>query len=206
MLIIYFQSDYIMSFNIIIKYSFLSYHVTTKGKKCMTLKVVVITTFNINTTKFVTLEFVDKIFTTQKPFLILIIPDFLCLAWHIMLITNFELLSETLFNLCLVSLVSFLFFFLSFSLLLLGRCYVVEAGLEFFGMKEMKDTPTKNRPNFAFISQQEYINKYYNETMDKFVEVYITGDDDTNQLPATGTESGTNVDDQSLQDDDRDKV
>ena len=108
MLIIYFQSDYIMSFNIIIKYSFLSYHVTTKGKKCMTLKVVVITTFNINTTKFVTLEFVDKIFTTQKPFLILIIPDFLCLAWHIMLITNFELLSETLFNLCLVSLVSVL--------------------------------------------------------------------------------------------------
>lgn len=35
--------------------------------------------------------------------------------------------------------------------------------MEFFGMKEMKDTPTKNRPNYAFISLKEYKNKYYNE-------------------------------------------
>ena len=45
----------------------------------MTLKLVVITTFNINTTKFVMLEFVDKeIFTAQKTFLILTVPDFPC--------------------------------------------------------------------------------------------------------------------------------
>ena len=33
-------------------------------------------------------------------------------------------------------------------------------------MKEMKDTPTKN--------------KYYSETLDKFLQEYVTGDDDTN--------------------------
>ena len=78
--------------------------------------------------------------------------------------------------------------------------------MEFFGMKEMRDTPTKNRPNYAFISQQEYKNKYYNETMDKFLEEYVTGDDDTNQLPPTGTESESNVNEQPLQGDGRDKV
>ena len=65
--------------------------------------------------------------------------------------------------------------------------------MEFFGMKEMKDTPTKNRPTYAFISLQEYKNRYYNETLKKFLEEYVTGDDDTNQLPPTGTESGSNV-------------
>ena len=79
--------------------------------------------------------------------------------------------------------------------------------MEFFGMKEMKDTPTKNRPNYAFISQQEYKNKYYNnETLDKFLEEYVTGDDNTNQLPPTGTESKSNVNKQPLQGDGRDKV
>ena len=78
--------------------------------------------------------------------------------------------------------------------------------MEFFGMKEMKDTPTKNTPNYAFISQQEYKNKYYNETLDTFLEEYVTGDDDTNQLPPTGTESGSNVNEQPLQGDGRDKV
>ena len=78
--------------------------------------------------------------------------------------------------------------------------------MEFFGMKEMKDTPTKNRPNYAFISQQEYKNKYYNETLDKFLEEYVTGDDNTNQLPPTGTESESNVNEQPLQGDGRDKV
>lgn len=78
--------------------------------------------------------------------------------------------------------------------------------MEFFGMKEMKDTPTKNRPNYAFISLKEYKNKYYNETLGKFLEEYVTGDDDTNQLPPTGTESGSNVNEQPLQGDGRDKV
>ena len=70
----------------------------------------------------------------------------------------------------------------------------------------VKDTPTKNRPNFGFISQQEYRNKYYNETLNKFLQEYVTRDDDNNQLPATGTVSGTNVNDQPLQGDGRDKV
>ena len=78
--------------------------------------------------------------------------------------------------------------------------------MEFFGMKEMKDTPTKNRPNYAFISQQEYKNKYYNETLSKFLEEYVTGDDETNQLSPTGTESVSNVNEQPLQGDGRDKV
>ena len=81
--------------------------------------------------------------------------------------------------------------------------------MEFFGMKEIKDTPTKNRPNYAFISQQEYknYNKYYNnETLDKFLEEYVTGDDNTNQLPPTGTESESNVNEQPLQGDGRGKV
>ena len=61
------------------------------------------------------------------------------------------------FDLCLVSLFYpfFLSFFLlpsiSLSLFLFGTCYVAEAGLEFFGMSEMKDTPSKKRANFALI-------------------------------------------------------
>lgn len=78
--------------------------------------------------------------------------------------------------------------------------------MEFFGMKEMKDTPTKNRPNYAFISLQEYKNKYYNETLNKFLEEYVTEDDDTKKLPPTGTESGLNVKEQPLQGDGRDTV
>lgn len=79
-------------------------------------------------------------------------------------------------------------------------------------MNEMKDTPTKNRPNYAFISQKEYKDKYYKETLDKFIEEYVTGDDETNKSPTSarsgGTESGPDVNNlQPLQEGDgRDKV
>lgn len=36
------------------------------------------------------------------------------------------------------------------------RCYTVEAAMEFFGMDDIADTPTKNRPNYAFMTIGEH--------------------------------------------------
>ena len=38
--------------------------------------------------------------------------------------------------------------------------------MEFFGMDDSADTPTKNRPNYAFMTIGEHKQKYFQETFD----------------------------------------
>lgn len=53
--------------------------------------------------------------------------------------------------------------------------------MEFFGMDDIADTPTKNRPNYAFMTIEEHKQKYFKETFDKFIDEYVLGSDDTDQ-------------------------
>ena len=53
--------------------------------------------------------------------------------------------------------------------------------MEFFGMDDIADTPTKNRPNYAFMAIEEHKQKYFQETFDKFIHEYVLGDNDTDQ-------------------------
>lgn len=61
------------------------------------------------------------------------------------------------------------------------RCYTVEAAMEFFGMDDIADTPTKNRPNYAFMTITEHKQKYFQETFDNFINEYVLGNDDADQ-------------------------
>lgn len=61
------------------------------------------------------------------------------------------------------------------------RCYTIEAAMEFFGMDDIADTPTKNRPNYAFMTIVEHKHKYFQETFDNFINEYVLGNDDTDQ-------------------------
>lgn len=61
------------------------------------------------------------------------------------------------------------------------RCYTIEAAMEFFGVDDIADTPTKNRPNYAFMAIEEHKQKYFQETFDKFIHEYVLGGDDTDQ-------------------------
>ena len=58
------------------------------------------------------------------------------------------------------------------------RCYTIEAAMEFFGMENVFDTPTKNRPNYAFMSLKEHRQRYFEDTLDKFIYKFVIGDDD----------------------------
>ena len=53
--------------------------------------------------------------------------------------------------------------------------------MEFFGMDDIADTPTKNRPNYAFMTIEEHKQKYFQETFDKFINEYVLEKDDTDQ-------------------------
>lgn len=61
------------------------------------------------------------------------------------------------------------------------RCYTVEAAMKFFGMDDIPDTPTKNRPNYAFMTITEHKQKYFQETFDKIINEYVLGNDDADQ-------------------------
>ena len=61
------------------------------------------------------------------------------------------------------------------------RCHTIEAAMEFFHMDDIADTPTKNRPNYAFMTTEEQKQNYFQETFDRFIAEYVTGDDDANQ-------------------------
>ena len=56
------------------------------------------------------------------------------------------------------------------------RCYTIEAAMEFSHMDNIADTPTNNRPNYAFMITAEQKQNYFQETFDRF-----TGDADANQ-------------------------
>ncbi len=75
-------------------------------------------------------------------------------------------------------------------------------------MNGPKDIPTKNSPNYAFVSQAEYKEKYFKETLDKFIEECVTGDDDGNQSPTSAREpeGDTNDTHHSCPEEKRDQV
>ena len=132
----------------------------------MIVKEVVI--INIPTTKFVTLEFGDRKLIAQKGTNHLTFIN-LCLFLPLVFTSSFIIpapsLSHSLFCFCFWKML---------------YCRGRHGGL--WNERDERH-PTKNRPNYAFISQHGYKNKYYNETLDKFLEEYVTGDDDNNQLP-----------------------
>ena len=53
------------------------------------------------------------------------------------------------------------------------RCYTIEAAMEFFHMNDIADTPTKNRPNYAFMTTEEQKQNYFQETFDRFIDEYV---------------------------------
>ena len=48
-------------------------------------------------------------------------------------------------------------------------------------MDDIVDTPTKNRPNYAFMTTEEQKQNYFQETFDRFIDEYVIGDDDAIQ-------------------------
>lgn len=53
--------------------------------------------------------------------------------------------------------------------------------MEFFGMDDSADTPTKNRPNYAFMTIGEHKQKYFQETFDQFINEYVLGNNDADE-------------------------
>ena len=45
-------------------------------------------------------------------------------------------------------------------------------------MGDIADIPTKNRPNYAFMTNEQQKQNYFQETFDKFIDKYVIGDDD----------------------------
>ena len=66
-----------------------------------------------------------------------------------------------------------------------GRCFVVEALLEFFHMSDTQQKPKKNGPNMAFMTTDEQKKLFIESTLDKFLEQYVFIEDDQ----AFGTDS-----------------
>ena len=68
-----------------------------------------------------------------------------------------------------------------------GKCFVVEAFLEFFQMDDATCKPAQNAPNYACVITDEQKKKYISNTLDKFIDKYIfddnneDGDEDENE-------------------------
>ncbi|XP_028403253.1 uncharacterized protein LOC114525978 [Dendronephthya gigantea] len=54
-----------------------------------------------------------------------------------------------------------------------GKCFVIEALLEFFQMDDAKCKPTVNGPHSVYVLEESYMKTYINETLDKFLDEYI---------------------------------
>ena len=50
--------------------------------------------------------------------------------------------------------------------------------MEFFGMENVFDTPTKNHLSYALMSLKEHRQRYFEDTLDKFIYKFVIGDDD----------------------------
>ena len=57
-----------------------------------------------------------------------------------------------------------------------GKCFVIEALLEFFNMADTKGKPTANCPHTVFVLQEEYRRTYIIHILDKFMDVYLFDD------------------------------
>ena len=56
-----------------------------------------------------------------------------------------------------------------------GKCYVVEALMEFFQMVDAKHEPTANSPHSVHVQNEEHQKMYIIDTLDKFLEEYVFG-------------------------------
>ena len=54
-----------------------------------------------------------------------------------------------------------------------GKCFVIEALLEFFQMDDAKCKPTANGPHSVHVLNEEYRKKYIAEVLDKFLDEFI---------------------------------
>lgn len=57
--------------------------------------------------------------------------------------------------------------------LAVGRCYIVEALLNFFGMTTVSDPPRKNSPPYRLISVDEHRKEYWDGMLDNFINEYL---------------------------------
>ena len=57
--------------------------------------------------------------------------------------------------------------------LLVGKCYAVEALLNFFNMSAVNDPPRKNNPPYRFMSAEDQKKAYWNEMLDTFINEHL---------------------------------
>ena len=69
-------------------------------------------------------------------------------------------------------------FFLS-----VGKCFVIEAFLEFFQMADTKQKPTQNNLNFAQVISDAQKKTYILNTLDKFIAKYILVNENVGNPP-----------------------
>ena len=58
-----------------------------------------------------------------------------------------------------------------------GKCYAIEALLEFFQMEDAKHKPTANGPHSVNIFDEDYRRGYIDSTLDMFLDEYVFQDD-----------------------------
>ena len=57
--------------------------------------------------------------------------------------------------------------------LTVGRCYVVEALMQFFGMETKDSRITKNRPPYHILDVGDTKRQYYDAVLDKFIDEFL---------------------------------
>ena len=63
-----------------------------------------------------------------------------------------------------------------------GKCYAIEALMEFFQMDDAKHKPTANGPHSVNMFNEDYCKDYINRTLDKFLDEYIFQADNKEDL------------------------
>ncbi|XP_028416394.1 uncharacterized protein LOC114540402 [Dendronephthya gigantea] len=78
----------------------------------------------------------------------------------------------------------------------IGKCYVVEALMEFFQMEDRKHDPTANVPHSASVSGDEYGKQYIFQVVDKFLDEFVfneeKSDDSDSVLDGISDDSASN--------------
>ena len=77
-----------------------------------------------------------------------------------------------------------------------GKCFVIEALLEFFQMDNTKHKPAANGPHSVNIFNEDYRKGYLSSTLDKFLDEYVleTEDKESSATPTDGVWSyGINI-------------
>ena len=54
-----------------------------------------------------------------------------------------------------------------------GKCFVIEALLEFFQMDDTKHKPTANIPHSVHVFNEDYQKTYIEEVLDKFLDEFM---------------------------------